>query len=135
MKKIFFSILFLILLNSFGVAHAVRAIWNHSATSSVFKYKISWGTTQGTYPQSQEMLKSACTLVVVEGVTYDCQLILTGIFIDNTTYYFVGYAINYGSDGNEQLSPATPVVIFIKRADGNIGEIPASMTGLGIYPE
>jgi hypothetical protein len=133
MKRFIFALLIALLAVSVP-AHAVTALWDHSDTVSVTKYRIGWGTVSGTYTFSQEMDKSAC-VAGVDSTTgpYDCKLILNGSFAVGTTYYFVGWAMNYDLEGKEQISPPTPVVQFIMRDPGQVGPKPNPMTGLGIY--
>lgn len=133
MKKIIYSLFILLFISTSALA--ASALWDHSPTPETYKYKIAWGTNSGgPYTNSQEMLKSACVAGTHPiGGSYDCKMVLTGTFIDNTTYYFVGYALDFAVDGQESSSDPTPEVVFIKRPDGTTGPKPEPMQQMGIF--
>jgi hypothetical protein len=136
MKKVCLFILILSLFVSTSALGAT-ALWTHSESPEVVKYRISWGTTPGVYTFSQEMNKSDCVGGVdIQGETYDCKLPLTGTFVDNVSYYYTGYAIAYKLDGTEWPSLPVPEQVFIKRPDGTTTPTqPKPMRELGIYDE
>lgn len=118
-------------------AQAVDAVWDHSDTPSVFKYKLYWGTVSGVYPNSMEIQKSACAPGVLPadkgGGAYDCKVTATGTFAEGTTYYFAADAWNYAPDGSLQPSAKTTEVPYIKRPAAQTGPKPSPQKNLGVY--
>jgi hypothetical protein len=133
MKKIFLALILVLILAP--IALAQTAYWDHSETSSVVGYKISWGTSAGSYPSSQVIMKSDCVAGEnPDAGAYDCKMVLSGTFTEGTTYYFVGQAYNYDTSGAIQYSDYTaPPFAYIPRAGGTTGAKPSSMQGLGVF--